>query len=211
MARSAVQYIDPYAMSTRRSLRLLAVLAFTLGWILADAWPARGQSDRADVTRLVAALGIRPGSTVGEIGAGSGALTVAMAREVGPEGRVYSNELDTRRLDDIARAVKAAAVTNVTVVEGRPADTNMPDGCCAALFMRDVFHHVEDRAAMSRSLLATLTPGGRLGVLDFPPRGSHGIRADEVRTTLEQAGFVDVRLDSSGSRWYLVVATRPPT
>jgi ubiquinone/menaquinone biosynthesis C-methylase UbiE len=198
-------------MTTRRSLRLVAVLAFCLGWMFADVWPARGQSDREDVTRLVTALAIRPGSTVGEIGAGRGALTVAMAREVGPDGRVYSNELDTRRLDDIARAVKSAGVGNVTVLEGRPADTNMPAACCTALFMRDVFHHVEDRLAMSRSLLATLAPGGRLGVLDFPPRGSHGIRADEVRTTLEQAGFADVRLDSSGSRWFLVVATRPPS
>jgi tRNA A58 N-methylase Trm61 len=196
-------------MMTRRSLRLLAIVAFSLGWIFADVWPAVGQSDREDVTRLVAALGIRPGSTVGEIGAGRGALTVAMAREVGPEGRVFSNEIDKRRLDDIEAAVASAGAANVTVVEGRAADTNMPAGCCTALFMRDVFHHVEDRAAMSRSLLATLAPGGRLAVLDFPPRGSHGIRADEVRTTLEQAGFTDVRLDSSGPRWFLVVATRP--
>ena len=85
----------------------------------------------------------------------------------------------------------------------------MPAGCCDALFMRDVFHHVEDRLAMSRSLLATLAPGGRLAVLDFAPRNGHGMSSDDVRGTLERAGFAQVRLESSGARWYLVIAVKP--
>jgi tRNA A58 N-methylase Trm61 len=196
-------------MATRRSLRAVAVLGFCVGLVLASALPVRGQSDREDAARLVAALSIRPGSTVGEIGAGSGALTVAMAREVGPSGRVYSNELSRRQRDATARAAKAAGLSNVTVVEGRPAETNLPPGCCEALFMRDVFHHFEDPLAMSRSLLATLAPGGRLAVLDFAPRNGHGMAADDVRSTLERAGFTEVRLDASAARWYLVVAAKP--
>ncbi|MGD9902714.1 MAG: methyltransferase domain-containing protein [Vicinamibacterales bacterium] len=196
-------------MATRPTLRVIAVLGFCAGVVLACALPARGQSDREDAARLVAALGIAPGSAVAEVGAGSGALTVAMARAVGPTGRVFSNELNPRQRAATERAVAAAGLTNVTVVEGRAAETNMPAACCQALFMRDVFHHVENRAAMSRSLLATLAPGGRLGILDFAPRGRHGITADEVRATLEAAGFADVRLEAAGARWYLVVAAKP--
>jgi len=191
------------------SVRVIAVLGFGAGLVHAAALPVRGQSDREDTARLIEALGIGPGSSVGEVGAGSGALTVAMAREVGPAGRVYSNELNPRQRAATERAVKAAGLANVSVVEGLPAGTNMPAGCCDAIFMRDVFHHVEDRAAMSRSLLATLAPGGRLGVLDFAPRNGHGMSADEVRSTLERAGFAQVRLESSGSRWFLVVAVKP--
>jgi ubiquinone/menaquinone biosynthesis C-methylase UbiE len=194
---------------TRSSVRVIAVLGFCVGLVLASALPVRGQSDREDTARLVSALGIRAGTSVGEIGAGSGALTVAMAREVGPTGRVFSNELNPRQREATERAVEAAKLTNVTVVEGRPADTNLPAGCCEVIFMRDVFHHVEDRAAMSRSLLTTLAPGGRLGVLDFAPRNGHGMPADDVRATLERAGFSQVRLEASGSRWYLVVAVKP--
>ncbi|MEZ5418533.1 MAG: methyltransferase domain-containing protein [Vicinamibacterales bacterium] len=191
------------------TLRATAITGFVLGLVLASAWPARGQSDADDAARLVRALGVESGSVVGEVGAGRGALTIAMARTVGPGGHVYSNELDARRRDDITRAITAAGVHNVTVVEGQPAATNMPAACCDALFMRDVFHHVADRPAMSRSLFATLTPGGRLAVLDFPPRRSHGITADEVRATLEGAGFADVRVEATGARWFLVVAARP--
>jgi ubiquinone/menaquinone biosynthesis C-methylase UbiE len=196
-------------MLTRSSVRVIAVLGFCAGLVLASALPVRGQSDREDTARLIAALAIGPGASVGEVGAGSGALTVAMAREVGPGGRVFSNELNPRQRQAIEQAVAAANLTNVAVVEGRPAETNMPAGCCDALFMRDVFHHVEDRAAMSRSLLATLAPGGRLGVLDFAPRNGHGMASDDVRATLERAGFTQVRLESSGTRWYLVVAVKP--
>ena len=196
-------------MLTRSSARVIAVLGFCAGLVLASALPVRGQSDREDTARLIAALAIGPGASVGEIGAGSGALTVAMAREVGPGGRVFSNELNPRQREAIEKAAAAANLANVTVVEGRPAETNMPAGCCDALFMRDVFHHVEDRAAMGRSLLATLAPGGRLGVLDFAPRNGHGMASDDVRATLERAGFTQVRLESSGARWYLVVAVKP--
>jgi tRNA A58 N-methylase Trm61 len=196
-------------MATRRLLRAIAVVGFCTGLLLATALPVRGQSDREDAARIIAALAIGAGSTVGEIGAGAGALTVAVAREVGPSGRVYSNELSRRQREATARAVAAANLTNVTVVEGRAAETNLPAGCCEALFMRDVFHHFEDPLAMSRSLLATLAPGGRLAVLDFAPRNGHGMPADEVRTTLERAGFTAVRLDASAARWYLVVAVKP--
>lgn len=198
-------------LRTHRSFRLVAVAGFALGVVFATALPARSQSDREDAARLVQALGIGAGQVVGEVGAGRGALSVAIARAVGPDGRVYSNELDAARRDDIGKAIADAKLTNVTVIEGRPDGTNMPAACCRVLFMREVFHHVEDKPAMSRSLLATLEPGGRLGVLDFPVRGSHGMPADEVRGHLERAGFADVKVEASGARWYLVTATRPRT
>ncbi|MGE0360458.1 MAG: class I SAM-dependent methyltransferase [Vicinamibacterales bacterium] len=196
-------------MVTRPTVRVITVAGFCAGVVLASALPARGQSDREDAARLIAALQVGPGSTVAEIGAGSGALTVAMARAVGPAGRVFSNELNPRQREATERAVKAAGLTNVAVVEGHRAETNIPAGCCQAVFMRDVFHHVDDRAAMSRSLLATLAPGGRVAILDFPVRGNHGMPADEVRAELERAGFAEVRVEASAPRWYLVVAVKP--
>jgi ubiquinone/menaquinone biosynthesis C-methylase UbiE len=196
-------------MPTRRLFRLVAAVGFTLGIVLACASPARGQGDAEDAARLIRALGLAPGRVVAEIGAGSGALTVAVAREVGPSGRVFSNELSSRQRQAIERAVSAASLSNVTVVEGQAQRTNLPEACCDAIFMRDVFHHFDDPAEMSRDLLASLVPGGRLAVLDFPPRGSHGATSDDLRATLERAGFEQVQLDSSGARWFMVVAVKP--
>ena len=124
-----------------------------------------------DAARLVQALNVRAGSVVAELRAGDGALTVTIARIVGEQGRVYSTELSTASLAKIQAAASAANLKNVTVVEATARLTNLPEQCCDAIFMRDVYHHFSDPPAMNASVLASLKLGGVLGVLDFrlPP------------------------------------------
>ena len=184
----------------------------------------RAQDNPRDLKRLVEALDIRPGMTVAEIGAGGGALTVLMAGHVGPDGRVFSTEIGDERLDGIREAVSRASLGNVTVLAAGLDATNLPEGCCDAIFMRNVYHHFENPDAINRSLLASLKPGGRLAVIDFPPRGgrdaatpaerdadnSHGVRAEVVAGELEAAGFARVRVDAPDRQeGFLVVMRRP--
>src|SRR5687767_13847794 len=112
---------------------LLAALCFAPGSV-----SLFGQNNPRDAQRLIAALGIEPGMTVGEIGAGSGELTVLMAQHVGPAGRVYSTEINDQRLSEIRKAVAAAGLQNVTVLAAADDRTNLPDACCDAIFMRNV-------------------------------------------------------------------------
>lgn len=185
----------------------------------------RAQDNSRDLKRLVDALGITPGMRVAEIGAGSGALTVLVAGHVGRDGRVYSTEVGEERLEGLRSAVAAASLTNVTVLAAGDDDTNLPAGCCDAIFMRNVYHHFENPAAINRSLLASLTRGGRLAIIDFPPRGgrdaaspdardadpTHGVRAEVVATELEAAGFLRVSVSEPGSsqEGFLVVMRKP--
>lgn len=183
---------------------------------------AHAQDNALDTERLIKALDVRTGQTLVELGAGAGELTVAMARAVGPSGRVYSNEINPARRADIRKAVAAAALANVTIVEGRPAEANVPEGCCDAAFMRNVYHHFDDPAAMNRSLFAALKPGGRIAIIDFPPRSGgasasaggratgsrHGVTAETVIEELEAAGFEIISTDRPGGRWFMVVAQK---
>jgi ubiquinone/menaquinone biosynthesis C-methylase UbiE len=181
------------------------------------------QENAADAERLIKVLDIHAGSSVGEIGAGDGALTIAMARAVGDAGRVFSNEFNRERLSAIGKAVESAGLKNVTTVEGRDAETNLAERCCDAIFMRSVYHHFADPAAMNASLFKSLKPGGRLAVQDFgPPPGAesptpagrstdghHGVTAPTIQRELEAAGFEIVSAIGFGSRGVLVVARRP--
>jgi len=194
---------------------------------LALAWPGltalRPQDDAEDARRLIEVLELRAGSAVADVGAGSGVLTLPMARHVGPAGRVYSTEISQERLREIREAVEAAALENVTLVEGASAAANLPEGCCDAVFMRNVYHHFGDPAAMNASLHRSLRPGGRLAVVDFtapngasaPPGrrsddGAHGVEPATVIEELAAAGFVRVReVEWPGPRTFLVVAERP--
>lgn len=205
-----------------RSRLLVLAAAALIG--ATQAGDLRAQQDTADVARLVSALGIEAGATVAEVGAGGGGLTVAVARLVGPEGRVYSNEIDAGRRATIREAAEQAGLRQVTVIESLAQDANLPDACCDAIFMRNVYHHFAEPGPMAESLRRLLKPGGRLAVIDFAPGngreakraadrdadGTHGVLPATVARELTAAGFEIVSTeDARQGRWFMVVARRP--
>lgn len=183
----------------------------------------RGCSTGVSADHIFPGLSLREGSAVGEIGAGDGELTLAAARLVGPSGKVYSSELGEKRVRELEDVVRGASLPQVSVVAGDPLVTNFPESCCDAIFMRDVYHHFADPAAMNASILRSLRPGGRLAVVDFtPPPGSdevapslrskdgtHGIRPATLARELEKAGFVEISTEVSLNRWYVLMARKP--
>lgn len=211
---------------TTAPARRLFVTAFVLTAAAASVLLAQSaQQNAADADRLVKALEIRPGATVGELGAGGGELTIAMAKVVGESGRVFSNELNKDRVKALAARAEQAGLKNIVAVEGRETDTNFSDQCCDAIFMRNVYHHFGDPAAMGASLFKSLKPGGRLAVVDFTPPpgqesltpsgrsedGHHGVTAPTVERELKAAGFELVSSTEIDSRAFMVVARRPTT
>lgn len=192
--------------------------------VLAFTALAHTQDEAGDPARVIDALGLRAGMVVGEIGAGDGALTLALARHVGDTGMVFTTELGDDRVRALRAAVERAALPQIQVRPAAAESTNLDAACCDALVMRDVYHHFQDPAAMNASLLATVRPGGRLAVLDFESRdgvsgapgaradgGPHGVARDAVVSELTTAGFVDVTAKAIAGRRYMVIARRPPT
>src|SRR5688572_8382518 len=98
----------------------------------------------AEAERLAGVLRLGPGQRVAEIGAGGGRFTVAFARTVGSSGHVYSTELSPEQRHATSERIAATGLTNVTVLEGAPAATNLPDACCEVIVMRSVYHHLAD-------------------------------------------------------------------
>jgi len=179
--------------------------------------------DTAEVARLIKALDLRPGSVVGEIGAGDGELTLSVARIVGEAGRVFSNELNEAKLAALRVKMAEARAGNVTVIDGGANTTNLPDQCCDGIYMRDVYHHFSDPAAMNASIMGALRPAGRLVILEFgPPPGSesadvrrrgedgqHGITPATLERELKAAGFTIESTEQYGFRSSITVARRP--
>src|SRR5215510_3583841 len=153
-------------------------------------------SIRSESVRLAAVLGLREGSRVADVGAGTGRYALELARVVGPTGRVFATEIDSKRRDQIRSAAARTAVQNLSVVEAREIDTGLDVGCCDAILMRGVYHHVTRLVETNASLYQALRPGGRLALVDFPAgwflstffqvkgvpanRGGHGVPADVV-------------------------------
>jgi SAM-dependent methyltransferase len=159
-----------------------------------------------EAPQLAEVLGLKPGMTVADIGTGGGAMAMVLGRLVGTSGRVYATDLTQRSLTLTRAYAMKEGLTNITVIEGGAASTNLPDECCDALFLRNVYHHVGEPAAFNKSLYATAKPGARLAIIDAPPakkselpagvpanRGGHGVPASVVLDELTAAGFVHVR------------------
>lgn len=170
--------------------------------LLACALLVQAPLARADESeKIVAALGLGPGMSAADVGAGDGRFTSALARQVGAGGRVYATEVEADKLEEIQKRAKDDGLENVRTVLGDQNGTGLPDGCCDAILLRMVYHHFTEPQAMRRSLWSALKPGGRVLVVEVPPhsswrklegvpeRGGHGIPARELIADMRSAGF----------------------
>ncbi|HWF83499.1 MAG TPA: class I SAM-dependent methyltransferase [Vicinamibacterales bacterium] len=159
-----------------------------------------------DVPVLLKVLDILPGMTVADLGAGAGAMTLVAARQLGPASRIYATDLNPATVADLKALAEREHLANVEVVQGAAAATNLPSACCDAIFMRDVYHHITDPAAMNRSIAAALKPSGRFAVIDFEAkpgsplpdgvpanRGGHGVPPAVVAEEVGAASLIYVQ------------------
>ena len=179
---------------------VVAAACLCLALVRPAPWARADAADEID--RLAKVMEWKPGTAVADIGAGDGRFSFAAAAKVGMNGRVYATEIDDKKLEELRAEVKRRNLTNVAVVESKEADTGLPDGCCDAIFLRHVYHHLTKPQEFDARLVAALKSGGRLAIIDFPPRpglgevegipanrGGHGITEKLVVEELTAAGL----------------------
>ena len=113
--------------------------------------------------KVVEALGIGPGSRVADIGAGSGLLTVHLARAVKPSGRVVATDIDGAVLDLLQSRLAAAGLADL--VERKVVDAEHPGleaGSYDAILLAEVDHYFSDEVAWLKEATRALKPGGRI-------------------------------------------------
>jgi SAM-dependent methyltransferase len=196
-------------MRARHTLVLsLAVLSAVVVTAQTDLERQRAQERRQaelDVPKLVEVLELKPGMTVADVGAGGGSMSFVLAKWIGA-GRVFATDIPADTLAEIRETVKREGLTNVTVIEGAAASTNLPPVCCDAIFLRNVYHHITQPEPFNQSLVASLKSGGRLAILDNPPgkgsalpdgvppnREGHGVPPAVVTQELTAAGLTHIR------------------
>jgi ubiquinone/menaquinone biosynthesis C-methylase UbiE len=157
--------------------------------------PARGVIANRDA--IVAALVLKPGLVVADIGAGTGAFMEQIARGVGPTGRYIGVDIDREYVGLMRDRVRALGLANAEVVHSRPDSVTLPAASVDLMVVIDAYHHFDPPGPMLASMLAALRPGGQLVIVDFdrtpqsPKWVRSHVRAD--RATFEReirsAGF----------------------
>jgi ubiquinone/menaquinone biosynthesis C-methylase UbiE len=152
-----------------------------------------GRDQRLQIDRVMDLLHLKPGSTIADIGAGSGWFSVRAASRVGPKGRVIAEDINPKAITYIQQRTQREHLANIVTVLGTPDDPKLtPDALDAALMLK-VYHEIAHPLLVLANLRAALKPGARFGIIDRNGNGAdHGLKESIVREEVEHAGFRQV-------------------
>jgi ubiquinone/menaquinone biosynthesis C-methylase UbiE len=130
--------------------------------------PDRDAYQRPD--QIMDALQIAEGSVVADLGAGGGWFTVRLARRVGPNGRVFAEDVQFQMISVIERRVQREQLRNVITVLGTAVDAKLPAPIDAGL-MVDAYAEFEQPVALLQNIARSLKPKGLLGIVNYKKDG----------------------------------------
>lgn len=189
---------------------------------IANIYTGRDWLDRAEreaeeqPDRALELIGIKPGMIVADVGAGSGYMSVRLARRVGQAGKVYANDLQATMLKLLQEKVRREKLTNIEFVQGTATDTRLPPGAIDLALLVDVYHEFWYPQEMLQSIRRSLKPNGQLVLLEYRKEDpnlqilpDHKMSVAEVRTELEAEGFIFDRLIPQLPRQHILVFRTP--
>jgi ubiquinone/menaquinone biosynthesis C-methylase UbiE len=121
--------------------------------------------------QVMDALNIAEGDIVADLGAASGWFTIRLARRVGPNGRVYAEDIQREMVEVIKRRLPRENVKNVETSLGTADDPKLPIGQLDAVLMVYAYHEMERPVLLLRNAARALKPDGRLGIVEFTKDG----------------------------------------
>ena len=204
----AAQQTSVHPLSGRR-------FAQTMGAEGAD-WLDRAERDiEEEPDRAIDVLKIEKGSTVADIGAGSGYMTVKLAKKVGPQGRVYANDIQPAMLELLNKRITKSKIANVSVVLGMQDDPRLPVETLDLVLMVDVYHELSQPQLMLRHIRASLKPGGRLVLLEYrkedpsiPIKPEHKMSVADAKLEVEAEGFKLTKTNEDLPRQHILIFTK---
>jgi len=137
---------------------------------------------------VLAALAVKPGEILADIGAGSGYFALRLAHHVGPTGHVYAIDVSPDMVRHLNQCIHEAGLVNISTILAPPDNPLLPRPVDRVLFV-NVWHHIENQAGYLTLLRKTLKPGGQIVMIDFhkrdlpvgPPAAMKIAREDLVR------------------------------
>lgn len=162
--------------------------------IVSDRWSDEASRDNAgEAAEVVRLLGIEQGMAIADIGAGSGYYTVRLSPRVGPEGKIYANDIIPDYLARLKSRIAADGLANVEAILGDPGDARLPAASTDIALMVHMYHEIEDPFGLLWHLHDSLKPGGRVAIIDADrPTARHGTPPALLKCELAAAGFTQV-------------------
>jgi ubiquinone/menaquinone biosynthesis C-methylase UbiE len=160
-------------------------------------WLERPEREKEEkISVLLEVLGLKPGMTVVDLGAGSGRISFLMAPKVSPKGKVLAVDIQDEMLALIEKKVDASGITNVIPVKGKVDSTGLKPNTADLIIMVDVYHELEFPHEMLADFAKILKPGGRVAWVEYrkedptvPIKLVHKMSVKQVRKEASQKEF----------------------
>ena len=158
----------------------------------------KAAAEKSKPDEILRALNLQPGQKVADIGSGGGYFSLRFAEAVGASGQVFAVDTKSEFLDHIRNNASKKGLTNIKTVQIAEGEVSLPDNSCDLIFLRNVYHHLEDRVEYMKKFKSKLSPRGRIAVVEYKPGGSifhfrrffgHNVPKDKIISEMESAGF----------------------
>lgn len=170
----------------------------------------RAQEEQPD--KALDIIGLHPGMMVADVGAGTGYISIRMARRVVPRGQVYSEDIQPEMLSLLRDHAAAAKVTNIETILGTQSDPKLPPNTLDLVLLVDVYHEFSEPQKMLDAIRQALKPDGRLVLLEYraedpaiPIRPLHKMTVKQAETEVDAEGFRLAKVDESLPRQHILI------
>jgi ubiquinone/menaquinone biosynthesis C-methylase UbiE len=178
-----------------------------------DRMNAEARAADLKVDEVIAKLQLKPGDVVADIGSGSGAFSIPMAKAIAPNGILYAEDIDKDLLAYVADRAQKEGVTNIRTVLGVYDDPKLPVRNVDVAFFHRVLHMIEHRQLFLNNTVPYLKPDGRIVIIDKNPEDSPNswmwLKQSDVDTWMAALSFYPAEKYGVFDDKYFVVYQRP--
>jgi ubiquinone/menaquinone biosynthesis C-methylase UbiE len=180
-------------------------------------WLDREERDiEEDPQSAIAALDLKRGMNVADIGAGTGYMSVLMAKKIAPTGRVWAEDIQPEMIELLRSRIAKEKITNVVPLLGLTDDPKLVPNSLDLELLVDVYHEFQEPQKMLRGLRSGLKSGGRLVLLEYrkedpsiPIKLEHKMTVKEAQMEVEAEGFKLSKVDERLPRQHILIFTKP--
>jgi ubiquinone/menaquinone biosynthesis C-methylase UbiE len=167
--------------------------------------------------QVMDALNIAEGDVVADLGAASGWFTIRLARRVGPNGKVYAEDIQPQMIEVIKRRLPRENVNNVETRLGTADDPKLPLGVLDAVLIVYAYREMDQPVTLLRNAARALKPDGRIGIVEFTKAGGgpgppmdERVEPERVIREASEAGLVLISRPNILRYQYMLVFGKSP-
>lgn len=160
-------------------------------------WLIRDEREREErASEMIAALGVKPGQVVCDLGCGNGYHALMLSELVGKKGRVVAVDIQREMLALLEARAKEAKVENIKTMLSLPHDPKLEDNSLDLILLVDVYHEFSHPEHMLRAMRRALKKDGRIALVEFreedlrvPIKPEHKMSKKQILTEFPPNGF----------------------